>query len=350
MVKTCLEINGRRIGSGYPVYIVAEMSANHNHNFDTAIKIIEAAKEAGADAVKLQTYRPDTITINCDSEYFRITKGTIWEGRNLYDLYNEAYTPWDWQPRLKEIADELCLDLFSTPFDETAVDFLEDMGVPAYKIASFELVDTALVRYIAEKGKPVIASTGMADLEEIDLAVRTIRETGNKTLALLKCVSAYPARPEEMNLKTIPHLSKAFQLPVGLSDHTQSIGVPVVAVALGAVVIEKHLTLDRQQGGPDADFSLEPQEFKEMVSAVRIAEKALGTVRYAVTEKEQQSRVFRRSLFVIADVKTGDMVTSDNVRSIRPGYGLPPRYLNICLGRVFKRNVSRGTPLDWSMI
>jgi len=264
-----IEIKGRSIGQSLPSYIVAEMSANHNQSFDEAVKIISAAKDAGADAVKIQTYTPDTLTIDCDNDYFQIGKGTIWEGRNLYNLYGEAFTPWKWQPTLKEIAGKLGIDLFSTPFDSTAVDFLEEMDVPAYKIASFEIVDLPLIRSIAQTGKPIIMSTGMATLAEIDEAVSTIRDAGNNQLSLLKCTSAYPALAEDMNLLTIPHLSHAFGVPVGLSDHTLGIAVPVAAVALGACIVEKHFTLSRSIAGPDGVFSLEPHAFKGMVEAVR---------------------------------------------------------------------------------
>jgi N-acetylneuraminate synthase len=345
-----IEVKGRHIGSGYPVYIIAEMSANHNQDFDQAVKIIEAAKEAGTDAIKLQTYTPDTLTIDCDKEHFHIGEGTIWEGRNLYDLYGEAYTPWDWQPRLQEIANDLGLDLFSTSFDETAVDFLEEMDVPVYKIASFELVDLPLLRRIAQTGNPIIMSTGMATLAEVDEAVRTIREAGGEQLALLKCTSAYPSPAEEMNLCTIPHLAEAFNVPAGLSDHTLDIAVPVAAVALGACIVEKHFTLSRDVPGPDSAFSLEPGEFKAMVEAVRTTEKALGTVHYGVSEREASSRVFRRSLFVVEDIKAGEVFTPENVRSIRPGYGLHTRYLDDVLGRRATRDVERGTPLSWNLI
>jgi N-acetylneuraminate synthase len=345
-----IEVNGRRVGSGAPTYIVAEMSANHGQNFQQAVKILKAAKAAGADAVKLQTYTPDTLTIKCDNEFFQIGKGTLWEGRNLYDLYSEAYTPWNWQPKLKLVADQLGLDLFSTPFDETAVDFLEAMNMPAHKVASFENVDLPLLRKIAGTGKPIIMSTGMATLAEIDEAVRTIREAGGRQLALLKCTSAYPAPPEEMNLRTIPHLAEAFGVPVGLSDHTLGIAVPLAAVALGACIIEKHFTLSRATPGPDSAFSLEPHEFKAMVEAVRTAEKALGQVHYGVSEQEAQSRVFRRSLFVVKDMKAGEVFTDGNVRSIRPGYGLHTRYLNEIMGRRASQDIKRGTPLNWHHI
>lgn len=342
-------INDRKIGGGEPTYIIAELSANHNQNFDQAAKILEAAKEAGADAVKLQTYTPDTMTIDCNNEYFKI-KDTIWAGKNLYSLYGEAYTPWEWQPKLKEIADRLGLTLFSTPFDHTAVDFLEQMNVPAYKIASFEVVDLPLLQKIAKTGKPVIMSTGMASLDEIDEAVRTLREAGNTQLALLKCTSAYPAAPEDMNLRAIPHLAEAFAVPVGLSDHTIDIAVPVAAVALGACIIEKHLTLSRATGGPDSSFSLEPHEFKMMVEAVRVAEKALGKAHYSASSEEAKSRVFRRSLFVVKDMKKGDAFTEENVRSIRPGYGLHPRHFHEVMGKKISRDIKRGEPLDWSII
>lgn len=344
-----IEINARRIGPGFPVYIVAEMSANHNQNFEQAIRIIEAAKEAGADAIKIQTYTPDTITIDCDNEYFRI-KGTIWDGRTLYDLYGEAYTPWDWQPRLLEVANSVGIDLFSSPFDATAVDFLEDMHVPAYKVASFENVDIPLLRRIAATGKPVIMSTGMASLAEIDEAVQTLRVAGAKQLALLKCTSAYPSPAEAMNLRTIPHLAEAFDVPVGLSDHTLAAAVPVTAVALGACIVEKHFALSRATAGPDSAFSLEPHEFKAMVDAVRTAEKAIGTVHYAVNEREAASRAFRRSLFVVQDMRAGDAFSEENVRSIRPAYGLHTRHLSEVLGQTAKQDIKRGTPLEWKLV
>jgi pseudaminic acid synthase len=345
-----MRIGQRDIGPEYPVYIVAEMSANHNQDFDQAVKILRAAKEAGGDAVKLQTYTPDTLTINCSNEYFQIGKGTIWEGRHLYDLYGEAYTPWEWQPKLKEIADDLGLALFSSPFDHTAVDFLEKMGVPAFKIASFELVDLPLIRRVAKTGKPVIMSTGMATLAEIDEAVHSAREAGATQIALLKCTSAYPASPEEMNLRTIPHLSAAFQVPVGLSDHTLGIAVSVAAVALGACIVERHFTLSRSIPGPDSSFSLEPGEFKAMVKAIRTTEKAVGKINYEITHEEAASRVFRRSLFIVKDMQAGEKFTEENVRSIRPGYGLPTRYLGSIIGRKSVKNIKMGTPLSWDLI
>ena len=345
-----IDVGGRRIGPHQSVYIVAEMSANHNQDFEEAVRILHAAKEAGADAVKLQTYTPDTITINCNNDYFCVGKGTLWEGRNLYDLYGEAYTPWDWQPKLKQIANALGLDLFSSPFDNTAVDFLEDMGVPAYKIASFEIVDLPFIRRVAQTGKPIIMSTGMATLAEIDEAVRTIREAGGSQLALLKCTSAYPAPADEMNLRAIPNLAEAFNVPAGLSDHTLGISVPLAAVALEACIVEKHFTLSRSVPGPDSVFSLEPQEFKAMVDAIRTVEKALGKVHYGVSEQEAKSRVFRRSLFVVEDIKAGEVFTERNLRSIRPGYGLLPRHLPEVMGKRAARAIARGTPMSWDLI
>ncbi len=345
-----IEINGRRIQSGYPAYVIAELSANHHQDFDEAVRLVHAAKQAGADAVKLQTYTPDTMTISSDEPYFRIGGGTIWDGATLYELYATAYTPWEWQPKLKDIAGELGLDLFSTPFDSTAVEWLEGMRVPAYKIASFELTDLPLIRRVAGTGKPIIMSTGMATVSEIEEAVQAARSAGATQLALLKCTSAYPSPAEEMNLLTIPHLSQAFGVPVGLSDHTLTTSVPVAAVTLGACIIEKHLTLSRATPGPDSAFSLEPGEFKVMVEAVRTAQQSLGMVRYGPAAEEEKSRVFRRSLFAVQDVRCGDFFTPDNVRCIRPGHGLHPRHLSEILGRCAAREISRGTPLSWEMI
>ncbi len=340
----------RAVGPGAPCFIVAEMSANHNGSLDKAIEILRSAKACGADAVKLQTYTPDTLTIDCDNEHFRIGTGTLWEGRNLYDLYREACTPWEWHPKLRAVAGELGLVWFSTPFDETAVDFLESMQVPAHKVASFENVDLPLLRKVAGTGKPILLSTGMATLAEIDEAVQTIRAAGGQDLVLLKCTSAYPAPADEMNLATIPHLQQTFGVPVGLSDHTIGIAVPVAAVALGACVIEKHFTLSRATPGPDSAFSLEPTEFKTMVEAVRTAERALGSVHYGLSEQEGHSRMFRRSLFVVRDMKAGDVFTPETVRSIRPGHGLHTRYLDQVLGRRAAHDIHWGTPLSWDLV
>ncbi len=342
-----MRIGKREIGQGSPAYVIAELSANHHHDYDQAEQLLHAAKEAGADAIKLQTYTADTLTIPCDREFFRIEGGTLWDGRTLHDLYAEAYTPWEWQPRLKESAEQLGLHLFSSPFDATAVDFLEDMDVPAYKIASFELVDHPLIEKVAQTGKPVIMSTGMATLAEISEAVAVARAAGVTDLALLKCTSSYPAPVEEANLKTIPHLASAFDLPAGLSDHTMGVAVPVAAVALGACIIEKHLTMSRDIPGPDSAFSLEPHEFKEMVDAVRQTEKALGTIHYGLTAKENASRVFRRSLFVVEDIQAGEAFTARNVRCIRPGHGLPPKHLKDLIGMRAAQDIQRGTPLGW---
>lgn len=329
--------------------VISELSANHNGSIERAEQIIRAAADAGADAVKLQTYTADTLTIPCDNEYFRI-KGTLWEGRTLHDLYQEAHTPWEWTPRLMALAKDLGMDCFSTPFDATAVDFLEECGVSRYKIASFEVVDIPLLKKVAATGKPVIMSTGMATLGEIDEAVRTLRENGSGELTLLKCTSAYPAPPEEANLRTIPHLAQAFGCKAGLSDHTMGSAVAVAAVALGATVIEKHFTLSRADGGPDGSFSMEPHEFKQMVQDIRTVEMALGGVCYDLTEKQKENKIFRRSLFAVQDIRAGEKFTPENVRSIRPGYGLAPKYLPNILGRVAKCDLANGTPLSWNAI
>ena len=348
-VNKTINIGNRSVGAGHGTFIIAEMSGNHNQSFERAIEIVHAAKEAGADAIKLQTYTADTITIDCSNKFFKIQEGSPWAGQTLYDLYKKAYTPWEWHQGLKEEADKLGLIFISTPFDNTAVDYLEDLNVPAYKVASFELIDIPLIKYIAEKGKPVIMSTGMGTLDEIEEAVKTVRDTGNDQLILLKCVSAYPAHPEDMNLNTIPDIARKFGLQAGLSDHTLDSKVSVTAVSLGATVIEKHLTLSRKEGGPDAGFSMEPDEFREMVNDIRLIEKALGSIRYEPTERESKNKVFRRSLFVVQDVNTGDMATNENVRSIRPGHGLSPKYIEDIIGKVFKNDIPKGTPVDWDL-
>lgn len=345
-----IEIGSRKVGSGYPVYIIAELSANHRQQFDEAVKLVKAAKEAGADAVKLQTYTPDTMTIESEAPQFQIDGGTPWDGKTEYELYAEAYMPWEWQPKLKKLADDLAIDLFSTPFDKTAVDFLEEINIPVYKVASFEIVDIPLIEYIASKGKPVIMSTGMATLAEINEAVQAARGAGASQIALLKCTSTYPALPEEMNLRAIPHMAEAFGLPIGFSDHTLGITVPVVAVALGACIIEKHLTLSRSMPSPDTAFSLEPQEFNAMVEAIRTAEKALGEKRYELSKQEAKRRIRRRSLFAVEDIKAGEFFSEENVRSIRPGQGLHPRHLKDVLGHRATQDIQQGTPLDWESI
>ena len=345
-----IQIGKRAIGPGQPVYVIAELSANHNQSFDQAVKIVRAAKEAGADAVKLQTYTADTITIRSDRQCFRIAGGTLWDGRTLHDLYGEAFTPWEWQPKLKLVAEELGMQLFSSGFDASAVDFLERMNVPAHKIASCELVDLPLIEKMARTAKPLILSTGMATLEEVDEALRCARTAGASQIALLKCTSAYPAAPEEMNLRTIPELARRFGVPVGLSDHTFGVAVPVAAVALGARIIEKHLTLSRNSKGPDTEFSLEPHEFKSMVEAVHTAEKALGRIHFGVSGHEEASRAFRRSLFVVRDIAKGDLFTEENVRSIRPAGGLHTRHLKEIIGKHAACDIERGTPLSWQHV
>jgi pseudaminic acid synthase len=350
MPSPTITIGGRKIGPEHPTYVIAEMSGNHNQSFQQAVKIVRAAKDAGADAVKLQTYTADTITLDCDLPCFRVVEGTLWSGQTLHKLYQEAYTPWEWQPKLKAVADDLGMHCFSSPFDPTAVDFLEAMDVPAYKVASFELVDLPLIEKMARTGKPIIMSVGTATVGEIDEAVRAARQAGATDLALLKCTSAYPAPPEEMNLRTIPHLSQMFGVPAGLSDHSMGIAVPVAAVALGACIIEKHLTIARSEGGPDSAFSLEPHEFRAMTDEIRVAQQALGEVRYEVTEREAVARAYRRSLFVVKEVRQGETFSEENVRSIRPANGLPPKFLRQVLGRKATRDIVAGSALAWDMV
>jgi pseudaminic acid synthase len=348
-MNTSFDIGGRAVGPGHPTFVIAELSANHAQRFERAVELVRAAHAAGADAIKLQTYTADTLTVKCDAPPFRI-QGTLWDGRLLHDLYQEAHMPWEWQPKLKAVADDLGLPLFSTPFDPTAVDFLEDMGVPAHKIASFEIVNLPLIRRVAQTGKPIIMSTGMASVEEIEAAVSTVRAAGPAPLALLKCTSAYPARPDEMNLRTIPDLARRFDVPAGLSDHTMGSVVAVAAVALGACIVEKHFTLARSEGGPDSAFSMEPAEFRDMVQDIRMAEQSLGGVRYQPDAEEEKSLRFRRSLFVVQTVRKGERFTAENVRSIRPADGLPPKHYDAVLGRLATRDLARGTPLAWDMV
>ena len=341
-----MKIGNKTIGGENPCFIIAELSANHNGNLDVAIATIRAAKRTGADAIKLQTYTPDTLTINCDNEHFRIEGGTLWDGKTLYELYAEAYTPWEWHEQLFKVAEEEGLICFSSPFDFTAVDFLEKLNVPAYKIASFEIQDIPLIAYTASKGKPIIMSTGIAEEEDIKLAVETCRKEGNNDIILLKCTSSYPAPLELANLNTIPDLKSRFNVEVGFSDHTYGSLAPTIATTLGAKVIEKHFILDKSIGGPDADFSLDVAEFTEMVTRIRDTEKLLGTVSYDLAEKVKKNRKFARSLFIVEDVKKGDKLTSENVRSIRPGYGLHPKFLNQILGSTFSKEIKKGTPLS----
>ncbi len=346
MKLEALNIGGHPIGPSHPPFVVAEMSGNHNGDLGRALAIMEAAKDAGADAVKLQTYTADTITIDHDGPEFRI-KGGPWDGRRLYDLYQEAHTPWDWHQALFDKGRELELIVFSSPFDATAVDFLEGLDCPAYKIASFEAVDLPLVACAAATGKPVIISTGMANRQEIDAAARSARENGGGGLALLHCVSAYPALPEEANLRTIPHMISSFEVAVGLSDHTPGIGVSVASVALGACFIEKHFTLSRDDGGVDAAFSLEPREFEALTRECRAAWEALGNVCYERTSGEKENVLFRRSLYVVMDIAQGEAFTEENIRSIRPGHGLPPKHYEEILGSKAKRALARGEALQW---
>ncbi|MDD5339651.1 MAG: pseudaminic acid synthase [Candidatus ainarchaeum sp.] len=344
-----VSIGGRKVGGDAPCLIVAEISCNHLQKKEYALRLIDEAKKAGADAVKFQTYTPDTITMKSDNEYFRI-KGTLWAGKTLYDLYQEAYTPWDWFPELKKRAEKQGLVFFSSPFDESAVDFLEKLGVPAYKIASFEINHIPLLKYVAAKKKPVIISSGVATLEDLELAVKTIRGQGNDEIIILKCTSAYPAPPNEMNLRTIPDIAERFGVVAGLSDHSTGIAAPAAAVALGAKLIEKHITLDRKLGGPDAEFSLEPAEFAAMVTAVRETEQALGKVTYEAGKKTKEHLFAMRSIFVTEDIPKGEALTRNNVRVIRPGYGLHPKHYEEVLGRKAKKALKKGTPLGLDMI
>jgi pseudaminic acid synthase len=345
-----ISIRGRDIGPGYPLFIVAELSGNHNGDLQRAIATVRAAAEAGADAIKLQTYTADTLTIDCRSEHFVIPGDGPWGGRNLYDLYRDAHTPWDWHLRLFEEARSCGIEIFSTPFDDTAVVFLEELGCPAYKIASFELLDDALLTSVGGTGKPVLLSTGMASLEEIAHALGTLRAAGCREILLLRCTSSYPAPDASMNLLTLPLLSQTMDCPVGLSDHSLGVVAPIVAVALGACFIEKHLTLRRADGGVDSHFSLEPTEFRTMAANVRRAEAMLGAPAFGPGIAEESSRIFRRSLFVVRDVMAGEEFSRENVRSIRPGFGLAPRFLEVVLGKRAARGISRGTPFTWDLI
>lgn len=344
------KICDKKIGEKHPTFIIAELSANHMNDFDIAVKTIEAMAEAGADAVKFQTFTPDTITLDCDNDYFQIKQDTVWDGQVLHDLYEEAHMPWDWQPKLKKIAEDLGLIVFSSPFDKTSVDFLEDMGVPAYKIASFEITDIPLIEYVASKGKPIIISTGIATLEDIELAIKTCLDIGNDKISLLKCTSSYPAPLDEINLKTIPDMRGRFDCVIGLSDHTLGGDVSTAAVALGAKIIEKHFILDRNMGGPDSEFSMEPQEFKQMVVSIRNVEKALGEVNYDLSVKSKINKEFSRSLFVVEDIDEGEIITENNVRSIRPGFGLHPKYLKEILGKKVNKSLKKGIPLELKYI
>lgn len=345
------KINNTIISNINPTYIIAELSCNHNQDINLAYKLIDAAADCGADAVKLQTYTPDTMTLNCDKPIFKdCLNGTLWEGKTLYELYSKAYTPWEWHKDLKEYANSKGLDLFSSPFDTTAVDFLESLDMPAYKIASFEITDHILIKRIAQTGKPVIISSGMASLSDLNEAVTILRENGCTQIAMLKCTSAYPAKPDDANLITIKHMMETFNVVGGLSDHTLGIEVPIASVVLGGRIIEKHFKLTDDSGSEDDAFSLKPDEFKQMVESVRIVEKTLGIIKYAGVNSESKSKTFRRSLFVIKDIQQGEEFTSENVKSIRPANGLHTRFYSDIIGKKARMNIERGTPLSWSLI
>lgn len=345
-----LKIGQRCISETSPTFIVAEISANHNQDYSRAVEIIHAAKEAGADAVKLQTYTADTITIDCDDECFQINEGTIWDGTTLYKLYQEAYTPWEWQPKLMEEANKLGLECFSSPFDFSSVDFLEEMKVPAYKIASYEINDIPLIRKIAKLHKPMIFATGIAYPEDIQRALSVCKEEGNEDVILLKCVSSYPTPYEAVNLRVIPTLAKTYDCLTGISDHTMGSIVSAGAIPLGAKMVEKHMTLRRADGGPDSAFSMEPEEFKKMVDEIRILEKALGSSEYVLTDTQKLEHEGSRSLFVVKDIAPGEILTPDNIRSIRPGNGLHTMYYEEILGKKAKGFLKKGTPLAWELI
>ena len=345
-----ITIGRRVISHDAPCYIIAEMSGNHNMDYSRAEKIVEAAAEAGADAIKLQTYTADTITLDCDSAPFQITQGTLWDGTTLHKLYEQAYTPWEWHAPLQKKAHALGMDFFSSPFDLTSIDYLENLNVPAYKIASCEITDIPLIKRAASFGKPVIISTGIAHREDIALAVETCRAAGNENVILLKCCSAYPTPYEDIHLRSIPMIAHDFDCLTGLSDHTMGSTVAGAAVALGACVVEKHLTLARADGGVDSAFSMEPAEFKKMVDDIRIIEKALGRATYDLTEKAAREREHRRSLFIAADLKQGDVLTPENLRSVRPGDGLHTKHYEELLGKKVTRDVAYGTPMSWDLV
>lgn len=346
-----VKIDNRLVGQNHAPFVIAEMSGNHNQSLERALEIVEAAAKTGVHALKIQTYTPDTMTLDLDEREFHISDpNSLWEGTSLYKLYGEAYTPWEWHKPIFDRARELNIIPFSTPFDETAVDFLEDLDVPFYKIASFENTDLPLVRRVAATGKPLIISTGMATVAELDETVQAARGAGCTELVLLKCTSTYPATPENTNILTIPHMRELFDCEVGLSDHTMGIGVSVASVALGATVIEKHFTLDRADGGVDSTFSMEPAEMTQLVVETERAWQALGQVSYGTTEAEKNSLQFRRSLYIVQDIKAGDVLTKENLRAIRPGLGLPTKYLEMVLGKTVKQDIKRGTALKWELI
>lgn len=349
-MKHSICIDGKMIGEGYPAYIIAEMSANHLQDFNRAKRIILAAKEAGADAIKLQSYRPDTITIDCQGEEFMATKGSLWEGKNLYQLYETAYMPWEWHGELFEYADEIGITIFSSPFDFTSVELLEKLNVPAYKIASYEILDIPLIKKVAKTGKPIILSTGIASLADIERAVNICHEEDNENIAILKCVSQYPTPYSDLNLRTIPNMQETFDCVVGLSDHSMGSAVDVAAVTLGASIIEKHLTLCREDGGADGAFSMEPEEFAQMITDIRNIEQALGKCTYTLTEVQKRGKKNARSLYVVEDVKAGEPFTEKNIRSIRPGKGIPTWYLDDIIGKNAAVDIKRGTSMKWEYV
>lgn len=350
MKKINFKIGKRKIGEGQPVFVIAEISANHDQKLAKAEKLVKSACECGVDAVKLQTFTPDTLTIDCSKKWFQVKVNKAWKGRTLYQLYKEAYLPWEWQPKLKKIAESYNIPLFSTSYDETSVDFLEKMKIPAYKVASFEIGDIELLKKVASTGKPVIISRGMASMEEIKLALSTLKKNGSGPIAVLHCVSSYPTNPEEMNLATIPDIKKRFKVVTGLSDHTLTTSIAVASVALGASIVEKHFTLNRADGGLDSAFSLEPEELRFLIKSIREVEKSIGKACYSSGRKESENTVFKKSIFAVQDIKAGDKFTRQNIRSIRPGYGLAPKYFSKIIEKKAKENIERGTPTNWDMI
>lgn len=344
------KIGKRKIGPGHPVFIVAEISGNHNQSYEKALKIIDAAATAKVDAIKLQTFKPEEHTLNCDNRFFRVKVNRAWKGETLYSLYKKVYTPWEWQGKLKKYAESKGLICFSSPGHESAVDFLEGLGVLLYKLAAFEITDPDILIRLGQTKKPVILSRGLASISDINFAIKTLKNAGCPAIAVLHCVSSYPAKPEQMNLYTIPDIAKRFGVVSGLSDHSLGITASVAGVALGASIIEKHFTLKRSEGGPDAEFSLEPDELNELVRSVRDVEKALGKASYEIGKKEMKNIVFRRSIFAVEDIKKGEPLTRNNIRSIRPGYGLPPKEFSKILDKKASKNIDRGTPLGWGMV
>lgn len=349
-MKKYLSFRNKKVGPGNPVFIVAEMSGNHNQKLERAMAIVDAAVSAGVDAIKMQTYTPDTMTIDCDNKYFQIKVNESWKGQTLYSLYKKAFTPWEWQAKIKSYAESKGLVAFSTPFDESSVNFLEKLNMPLYKVASFEIGDLELLKRIGKTKKPVIISRGLASVEDISLAIRTLNKAGSTSVAVLHCVSSYPATQSQMNIATVPDIARRFGVVSGLSDHSSGITASVAAVALGASIIERHLTLKRSDGGPDAEFSLEPQEMKRLVNTIRRIELAIGKPSYKIGVKEKENVVFKRSLFVVKDIEKGDMFSKNNIRCIRPGYGLEPKNLSKVLGKRAKKNIKRGTPIFWGMV